>query len=389
MRQLGYAGLAFNAAFYWQDAVLDPVHGPVASHLRVYAAMPICVGLIYCTHQRWLDRYATVYQTVFFAVFATAAIGILLLLDESPFGFSSAVGISNVMVILVAAFSYAHLLFWPSALIGTGIAAVYLAAGTCCSKVAPFDFIQGEFISILTIGLIGTVAAWSREKAEREDFMRARELEQQRQRNTELLGRLVPPAIAGRIQAGEFPIADSHAEVTVMFADVAGFTQLARDLPPRNLVRFLNEVFVAFDEIVERHGVEKIKTIGDGYLAMCGPPLSEDQRPVAAVSAAVEMLAAYAAVAQRHLVENGLRIGIHTGPLVAGVIGRTRFTYDVWGETVNVASRVEATGLPNTIQVSRTCYMRLRGHYPFHERAEVEIKGVGRMTTYLLGREGG
>lgn len=218
-------------------------------------------------------------------------------------------------------------------------------------------------------------------------FVRGRErahaaLVAERERSERLLLNVLPAAIAERLKSETGIIADRHAEVSVLFADLAGFTPAAERLPPERVVGLLDDVFSVFDDLVARHGLEKIKTIGDGYLAAGGIPTP---RPDHAEAVAELALAMQETLDARSLPGGlALRVGIDTGPVVAGVIGRSRFGYDLWGDTVNTASRMESHAPPGAIQVTERTYRRLADRYRFERRGDVEIKGKGSMTTYLL-----
>ena len=197
-----------------------------------------------------------------------------------------------------------------------------------------------------------------------------------------------PPApIATRLKSGEEPIADGFPEVTVLFADLVEFTRRSREVSPAQVVEALNELFSAFDELARRHGLEKIKTVGDAYMVAGGLP---EPRPDHAQAAAEMALAMREEVAGR--VDPAgeplqVRIGIDSGPVVAGVIGRDKFSYDLWGDTVNTASRMESLATPGCIQVTDRAYRRLRDRYRFERRGPIEVKGKGEMVTwFLVGR---
>ncbi|MGZ4142340.1 MAG: adenylate/guanylate cyclase domain-containing protein [Actinomycetota bacterium] len=203
-------------------------------------------------------------------------------------------------------------------------------------------------------------------------------------RSEGLLLNVLPPSIASRLKASPQVIADAFPDVTVLFADIVNFTPLASRLPPEELVRLLDGLFTDFDELAERYGLEKIKTIGDAYMVAGGLPV---ERPDHAQAVAEMALGMNAAVANRGAVmgsEFALRIGIDTGPVVAGVIGRKKFIYDLWGDTVNTASRMESQGVSGRIHVTGRTRDRLATEYVFECRGEVDIKGKGPMTTYFL-----
>jgi adenylate cyclase len=206
----------------------------------------------------------------------------------------------------------------------------------------------------------------------------------ERGKSERLLLNVLPRPIAERLKAGEVIIADAFPEVTVMFADIVGFTPLAEQLPPGQVVTVLNELFTAFDEMADRRGLEKIKTIGDAYMVAGGLPEARADH----VEAVADMALAMREEAARHEIDPGrplsLRIGLDVGPAIAGVIGRRRFIYDLWGDTVNTASRMESHGVPGAVQVTQRVYQRLRGRYRFEQRGPISVKGKGSLTTYLL-----
>jgi class 3 adenylate cyclase len=213
-------------------------------------------------------------------------------------------------------------------------------------------------------------------------FVREREREQA---NSErLLLNVLPEPVAARLKRGEEPIADSHVEVTVLFADIVGFTPLAERLPAGDVVDLLNQVFGCLDGLAAEHGVEKIKTIGDSYMAVAGVPVAHADHSEAIARMALAMGPAVAEIARHAGVEVQLRIGIATGAVVAGVIGRAKFSYDLWGDTVNTASRMESHAQPGTIQVTEQTHARLCDRFEFGPQRTVEVKGKGLMTTYLL-----
>jgi len=207
-------------------------------------------------------------------------------------------------------------------------------------------------------------------------------LDREHARSERLLLNVLPPPIAERLKDEE-TIADRFEHATVLFADVVGFTPFAESLPPEEVVGVLDELFSAFDRLAEEHGLEKIKTIGDAYMVAAGVPVARDDHLEAVVEMAVSMLAHVDAVRSGGTALH-LRIGIDTGPVVAGVIGRSRFIYDVWGDTVNTASRMEHHGVPGRIQVTSRVADALRDSYAFEPRGSIEVKGKGPMEAWLL-----
>lgn len=205
-----------------------------------------------------------------------------------------------------------------------------------------------------------------------------------RRENERLLLSILPESIAGRLRSGDERIADRFEEVTVLFADIVGFTQLAAAKPAHVLVDLLNDLFTQFDLAAQEFGIEKIKTIGDAYMAVSGLPEPCADHTERMMSMALRLMQIAREFSENLDVPVRLRIGINTGPVVAGVIGRNKFIYDLWGDTVNLASRMESHGLPDTIQVTRSVIEKLQGHYPFERRGYVDVKGKGDIETWTL-----
>jgi adenylate cyclase len=209
-------------------------------------------------------------------------------------------------------------------------------------------------------------------------------LSEEKEKSERLLLNILPESIADRLKQEETNIADNFAQVTVLFADIVGFTQLSSTVSPRELVSLLNQLFSGFDELVDRYQLEKIKTIGDAYMVVGGLPIQRPDHAEAVADMALAMLKFLQVFNAQQGYNLSIRIGINTGPVVAGVIGTKKFIYDLWGDTVNVASRMESHGLPNQIHLTASTYECLRGKYDLAERGEVDLKGKGIVKSYFL-----
>ncbi|MEG3850273.1 adenylate/guanylate cyclase domain-containing protein [Microcoleus sp. herbarium19] len=256
----------------------------------------------------------------------------------------------------------------------------------------------GKFIGLLAIGTDITDRRWAEMqlvKLNDELEFRVEErtnalnetlkaLQYQQEQSESLLLNILPEEIANRLKRGDSTIADTFADVTVLFADIVGFTQLSSQVSPTQLVALLNDIFSTFDNLAESHGLEKIKTIGDAYMVVGGLPIPRPDHAVAIAEMALDMLDAIAEFSHTHNQNLSIRIGINTGPVVAGVIGIKKFIYDLWGDTVNTASRMESHGKPGCIHVTSTTYQELQEKYFFESRGAIEVKGKGKMNTYLL-----
>ena len=213
------------------------------------------------------------------------------------------------------------------------------------------------------------------------------ELGREREKSERLLHNILPATIAERLKNGEATIAESFSDVTVLFADLSGFTEFSEHVDPQQVVGLLDEIFSTFDHLAHAHGVEKIKTIGDAYMAVSGLPVPRPDHAEAMAVMAIGMQEAFRGVMRNRGLALELRVGMHSGPVAAGVIGRQKFTYDLWGDTVNLASRMESHGEPSRIHVSPTTRALLGEAFRFADRGEVSIKGRGALHTFfLLGR---
>lgn len=213
---------------------------------------------------------------------------------------------------------------------------------------------------------------------------RTRELSEATQRSEQLLRNILPYPIVERLKRGEQAIAERFEDVTVLFADLVDFTRWSMTLPPEQVVEILSQVFTEFDALTERHGLEKIKTIGDAYMVVAGVPAARaDHREVMA-RMALQMMEAIQRLNQVLGTSLDVRIGMHSGPVIAGIIGTRKFAYDLWGDTVNLASRLESHGVAGRIHVAEATWLALRDRFRFEPREEIEMKSIGRAKTWFL-----
>ncbi|NJK37500.1 MAG: response regulator [Oscillatoriales cyanobacterium SM2_3_0] len=211
-----------------------------------------------------------------------------------------------------------------------------------------------------------------------------KQLTAEREKSDQLLLNILPKPIAERLKRGEQMIADSFEDVTVLFGDIANFTELSAGLSPHKLVSILSQIFSRFDELADKYDLEKIKTLGDAYMLVGGLPNPLPDHPAAVANMALDMQAVIGQFSLRGPEPLTMRIGINTGPVEAGVIGTRKITYDLWGDTVNTANRMESHGLPGKIQVTQATYERLKETHSFEQRGSIPVKGKGEMTTYFL-----
>jgi adenylate cyclase len=253
-----------------------------------------------------------------------------------------------------------------------------------CIEAGAEDYLTKPFNPILLRARIGASLEkkWLRDREKK--FIT--DLQQEKARSETLLLNILPLGIVNRMRNGEMVIADSVAEATILFCDLVGFTTLSAELTAGRIIDFLSKIFSAFDSLAAEHGVEKIKTIGDAYMVAAGIPEAQSDHANRIAALAPRMLDAVSAVAEVARLKVQARIGIHTGPITAGVIGTHKFVYDVWGDTVNTASRMESHSLPGRIQISAATRAALDDRFKLERRGMIEIKGKGIMETYFLNK---
>lgn len=258
-----------------------------------------------------------------------------------------------------------------------------------CIELGAEDYLSKPFNPVLLRARVRTSV--ERKRLRDQEVLRMRQLKRQHEalsqeqaKTEQLLLNILPRKIALRLKAGEEHIADAFPNVSVLFADMVGFTAMSRTMTPAALVEVLGDLFSRFDLITERHGLEKIKTIGDCYMLAGGVPEPSDDHAHAVMDAALEMCSALEQMRERTGGALRMRIGVHSGPIVAGVIGLRKFTYDLWGDTVNVASRMESTGAPGRIHVSAITADLIRNDFQLESRGSIEVKSLGQVETFFV-----
>jgi class 3 adenylate cyclase len=370
-------------AFIWQDADISQ-NGIRATNIRLYLLTPLCALTWFATHRPGIEKWIEVVSATFLLLYSAFTAAIFVVFEPTIYGISGVIAEGNFVMIMLAAFTLAYLRLCWALFVGIAIVAIYSYSAWKWGHADYTEFALTHLSNIAMALCLGALTSGMFESLRRRQFMTLTLLGNEKERYKNLLCTLVPPAIARRIEDGESPIADSHAEMAVLFSDFVGFTGLTSRIAPHRLIQLLNDLFSEFDSAAERHGVEKIKTIGDGYMAVCGPPVAESMRTITVVKFGLELIAITEAVAKKYQIPIDIRVGVHSGSLIAGVIGKSRFAYDMWGETVNMASRMESTGIGGRVQVSEPAFQRLDDQFTFEARENLEIKGLHNVTAYLV-----
>ena len=343
-------------------------------------------GMVWIFLRSYLPSFVRRQQFILAVIFVGVSIGIVGFVSKLPGATIDTLGMGLFLIHTLNGYSIFRFRFPVACFAGWSSAMIYLGyLGYTGALVWPE--LPSHAGGLLVANIFGMIAGYQFDQGVRREFMAMRLLGQERERSERLLLNVLPASIAERLKNSPDSIADHSADVTVLFADIVGFTTLSAKKSPQDLVRLLDLIFSEFDALAEKHGLEKIKTIGDAYMAAAGLPAPRAHHAVAATHMAREMLAAVARIARETGEPLALRIGLNSGPVVAGVIGRKKFIYDLWGDTVNTASRMESHGIPGEVQLSEATATLLRPSFALMARGVIQVDGKGEMPTFLLGAQ--
>jgi class 3 adenylate cyclase len=380
LRQMRWA-LALAAIANFIFAVLDYLvitdNVWLAVGIRLFWGGPIIGVAYYLTTLAFFER--RIYLLGWLGIgISTVLYGAINLLSGTP-----DVYLSGYVLILFFLLILFPLSFPATMTIGATFSFFFAAIAPLNRSIQLGDLLTIYSQYLVTL-MVGGVAVYLINSFRRQDFLNATRIAQQQQQYRGLLNRILPASVVNRMQAGESRIADKINDVTVLFADIVGFTESAAQHGPEDVIGSLDHLFARFDELAAQHGVEKIKTIGDAYMAATGVPDARDDHREAMANFALGMMATAAACTSPDGETIRLRVGFHTGPVIAGVIGENRFGYDLWGHTVNIASRMESSSEPGLIQVTETVYEALKDKFDFRSRGVINIKGIGDTQVWAL-----
>ncbi len=345
--------------------------------VRYGFVLPVCIavlGLSFSAHFRHIMQVLIGAAIIVTAIAAPVVAILIPTLGVNYIGLTS---------LLMYNYTAIKLRFVAASITGLIIFLIYNALDLLMIKTPIAKLVEVDFYLAATIS-VGMFACYQMEFYLRQDYISDRLLKKEQDKAEELLLNVLPASIAARLKQGDKVIAESFPDVTILFADLVNFTQLSANISAKELVNILNEIFSEFDLLAEKHGLEKIKTIGDAYMVVGGLPVHRDDHAQAVASMALDMRAAIQRISSLSQEPLSIRIGINTGPVVAGVIGIKKFIYDLWGDTVNVASRMESHGIPDQIHVTVETYQALQQEFTFQKRDKIQVKGKGEMQTYLL-----
>jgi class 3 adenylate cyclase len=347
------------------------------------AALPSFAVLTAAFISTWLDAYERHHQAALAATCVGASMAVLNLVMFYPQERLLASGFFIPAIHCLMIYTLFGLRFPIAVALGWTMTAAFTLVVRDYHGLTGADLAR-QFAAVAYANMMGMLIGWQLEAATRRGFLGRREAERERARSDALLLNILPLQIAERLKASPGVIAEAHASVTVLFADIVGFTNWCARRPPEEVVKLLDQVFTVFDAVAQRHGLEKIKTIGDCYMAVAGLPTARDDHARAALDMAREMLSEAQGIAVSTGEPLELRVGLSSGPVVAGVIGRSKFIFDLWGDTVNTASRMESHGRPGRIQCCEETARMLPG-VDLEARDGVEVRGKGAMRVFLVG----
>jgi len=373
-------GVGLYMAFLFWDHVVAPDLVPMTLAIRV----AVSAYFIACWALLRKRSFLPWMQGLFSLGVSMAGIGVTLIIYQMPGGMIF--GLAGLVVILMFNFGFLRLLFLPALAAGLVIVGSYNLAGIIKGLPAT-TLITNNFFLVSAL-FAGATITYTIERLYRAHFINQRKLVAERERADALIDNMLPRPIASRLKAGEEIAARSHGEATVLFADIIHFTELSKMLSAGQLIEMLDDLFSLYDGLTVQHGVEKVKTIGDAYMAVSGLDKLGGDSAEAMAEFALAMVRATDDYAKKSGYPLAIRVGISTGPVVAGVLGNRRISFDVWGETVNKASRIETHAGRNLPMVTDTTYWRLRDRFEMHPRGKIDLKGIGPVEAYeLRGRK--
>jgi class 3 adenylate cyclase len=381
-RRLRVAGLAFAAVhILFGVAVLavGEFNLPVSEIiLRRAIAIAFSLSFAAATYFKPLERHA-------FALSVGLTLGTALYVLEPVLRFGILGFDKPGMVLLIVCTGLLYPYTTRQTLGVTGaILAMFLGATSVrFDPKSVLDVVDATFV-VLVASVLLVVSARIASHLRESEFQARWELSREREAAEQLLLNVLPESIVERLKRDQSAIAEGFRDATVLFVDIVGFTELSAKMDPRKVVEMLNEVFSRFDALTERHRLEKIKTIGDAYMVVGGAPTTRKDHAEAVADLAIDLRESATSLHTPTGEPLQLRIGLNIGPVVAGVIGTKKFSYDLWGDTVNIASRMESLAEPGTILVTERAYERLRTRFQLEPRGSLEVKGKGQMRTYVL-----
>lgn len=382
-RFLAAIGIVTLVSYIGFNPMHFPPEGVIAYNMAAIPFILILAGIAGLTFTRfyieqpWIDLVIFSLMTIVMYLLVEALGAQSEITEISRFG----MGIINFGIIVV--FASVGFVATTRLFLGWAVALLIIYAMFLLIVDRNIVNVVYSFTNFTTFFTFACFVNWDIDRRARRTFAANRALEEERAKTEQMLFNVLPEDVANRLRRGEV-VADSFADVSVVFVDIVGFSKLARTLSPGHLVKLLNAIFGLADDCAECHGVEKVKTIGDAYLAVAGGTTNTENDAVAAIRFAQAMIEAVEEYARETRIDVQVRVGIHTGPVVGGVIGQSRMAYDYWGDTMNTAARLEGVADPGGIATSESTYFAACSQIDFCQPELVTLKGIGETKVYRV-----
>jgi class 3 adenylate cyclase len=380
-------GMILYSLFGILDIYAIPVSKDVVWIIRYVIVAPVILLVLAASYVRSLQKYMQAFMCVVVAVSGLGIVTMISITTEAEFG--NRFYFTGLILISMWAYSLLRLRFWYAVLANLIIMAGYEFASIEMKKLLESEtgiviFTMHNFF-FLGANVIGMFGSYYLERYTRRDFLQKYTIQAQRDRADKLLYNVLPKQIAERLKESDETIAEEFSSATVLFADIVNFTPISARFGPLEVVEMLNELFSHFDELVDKYGVEKIQVAGDGYMVAAGVPTPRPDHATILAQLALDMLDYVKReefLGGKHPIE--IRIGLNSGPLIAGVIGRKKYFYALWGDMVNTASRMESHGESGKIQITRETYELVKDEFACEYIGEITVKGKGQMEAWHL-----
>ena len=383
--------LVLGLILYSLFGILDIYAIPISKHfvwiIRYGIVAPIIVLTLIASYIDAFQKYTQALMCVVVAVSGLGIVAMISITREAEFG--NRFYFTGLILISMWGYSLSRLRFWYAVLANLIIMIGYEFASIgvkhlLTTETGTVIFTMHNFF-FLGANVIGMFGSYFLERYTRRDFLQKYTIQAQRDQADKLLFNVLPERIAEKLKQSNETIAEEFSSASVLFADIVNFTPISARFDPLEVVEMLNELFSHFDELVDKYGVEKIQVAGDGYMVAAGVPAPRKNHAIVLARLALEMMEYVDReefLGGKHAIE--IRVGINSGPLIGGVIGRKKFVYALWGDMVNTASRMESHGASGKIQITRATYELIQDHFECEYMGEIEVKGKGRMEAWHL-----
>jgi class 3 adenylate cyclase len=382
-------GLFLYSLFGVLDIYAVPISRDVVWFIRYAIVAPIIIFVLIASYAGLFQKHTQTLLSIVIAVSGLGIVAMIAVTRETELG--NRFYFTGLILISMWAYGLLRLRFWYAVLVNLVILVGYEFASIAVKHLLGSEtgivlFTMHNFF-FLGANVIGIFTSYTLERYSRREFLQKYTFQEQRDQSDKLLFSILPERIAEKLKQGRETIAEEFSSASVLFADIVNFTPLSARFEPREVVDMLNELFSGFDQLVDKYSVEKIQVAGDGYMLAAGVPTPRKNHALILADLALEMMdyvKRHKFLGGRHPIE--IRIGLNSGPLIGGVIGRKKFVYALWGDMVNTASRMESHGASGKIQITRATYELIRDHFECEYIGEIDVKGKGKLEAWHLLR---